>query len=226
MTPTPIQALAAVRDAANERQHAIELVSKGTNPADQFRWDAASRHWSQQFDVTTVAMLHEVPRNIGDALSLAIAACEHTGIFFPATAPALETANTAAEQIEHALEHMVVFLASMAGQPTPSEAATVRICRRLVAERDPGSQAADERWRTARKAYEAAKVAEDAAGHDVGDAPADVRYAAEEALMAVPSPDAAAFALKYLIAHGGGRQTDCWTAMLDSEAKRFGGVAA
>jgi len=44
---------------------------------------------------------------------------------------------------------------------------------------------------------------------------------AEDAVMDIPSPDAAAFAFKCRIAHGDGRETDCWNDMLDAEAKRF-----
>ncbi len=47
------------------------------------------------------------------------------------------------------------------------------------------------------------------------------RYDAEDPLMDCPSPDLRAFAIKYLIAHGGGRDTDCWDDMLEEEAKRF-----
>ncbi len=49
----------------------------------------------------------------------------------------------------------------------------------------------------------------------------DIRAAAEDALMAIPSPDAASFAFKYLVARGSGRETDCWDAMLEAEATRF-----
>jgi hypothetical protein len=48
-----------------------------------------------------------------------------------------------------------------------------------------------------------------------------VRSAAEDALMAIPSPDAAAFAFKHIVAHGEGRQTDCWNTMLANEARQF-----
>lgn len=44
---------------------------------------------------------------------------------------------------------------------------------------------------------------------------------AEDALMAIPSPHAAGFALKYLVAFGGGRETDCWDVMLEAEAARL-----
>lgn len=44
---------------------------------------------------------------------------------------------------------------------------------------------------------------------------------AEDALMAIPSPHAAGFAMKYLVAKGDGRETDCWNAMLEDEAERF-----
>ncbi len=53
----------------------------------------------------------------------------------------------------------------------------------------------------------------------------DVRCQAEEALIACPSPDAAAFALKYLIAHSDGRETDCWDEVLEAEARLFSGRA-
>jgi len=51
----------------------------------------------------------------------------------------------------------------------------------------------------------------------------EVRCEAENALMAYPSPNAEAFALKYVIAHGNGRETDHWDEMLEAEAKRFSG---
>lgn len=44
---------------------------------------------------------------------------------------------------------------------------------------------------------------------------------AEDVLMAVPSPHAAAFAFKVLVANDDGRETDEWNAMLAAEAKRF-----
>ncbi|MCC4252244.1 hypothetical protein LL251_07390 [Sphingobium naphthae] len=53
----------------------------------------------------------------------------------------------------------------------------------------------------------------------------DERLAAEKALMECPSPDASAFALKYVIAHGNGREADCWDDLLEAEAKQFGGRA-
>lgn len=49
----------------------------------------------------------------------------------------------------------------------------------------------------------------------------DERYRVEDRLMAMPSPDPAAFAFKYLVAHGGGRETDCWDGMLEEEARRL-----
>ncbi|MAM39547.1 MAG: hypothetical protein CL949_13830 [Erythrobacter sp.] len=53
----------------------------------------------------------------------------------------------------------------------------------------------------------------------------DERLAAEKALMECPSPHASAFALKYVIAHGNGREADCWDDLLEAEAKQFGGRA-
>lgn len=44
---------------------------------------------------------------------------------------------------------------------------------------------------------------------------------AEDTLMDLPSPHAAGFALKYLVAYGDGRETDCWNTMLAAEAIRF-----
>ncbi len=49
----------------------------------------------------------------------------------------------------------------------------------------------------------------------------DLRTDLEMPLMAHPSPDARAFARKFLIAHGGGREADYWNDMLEAEAKRF-----
>lgn len=83
-------------------------------------------------------------------------------------------------------------------------------------------------WASARAAYVVAREFEAEAEAD-GKTDADAydrcvkrRYLAEEALMEIPSPDAAAFAFKFLVAKGGGRHTDCWDDMLETEAKRFG----
>lgn len=53
----------------------------------------------------------------------------------------------------------------------------------------------------------------------------DIRSDAEDAVMAFPSPDASAFAIKYLIAKGDRREMDCWNNLLEAEAKRFAGRA-
>lgn len=53
----------------------------------------------------------------------------------------------------------------------------------------------------------------------------DVRCKAEEALMACPSPNAEAFAFKYLVAHGDGREAGEWDNMLEAEARRLCGRA-
>lgn len=55
---------------------------------------------------------------------------------------------------------------------------------------------------------------------------ADARSAAEDALMAVPAPDGAAFAFKYLVAHGDGRETDCWDGLLEQEARLMSSATA
>ncbi|WCT75013.1 hypothetical protein PQ455_07295 [Sphingomonas naphthae] len=47
----------------------------------------------------------------------------------------------------------------------------------------------------------------------------DVRTDAEDRLMAIPSPDAAAFAFKFLVARAQGRGADGWDAMLEAEAR-------
>lgn len=44
---------------------------------------------------------------------------------------------------------------------------------------------------------------------------------AEDVVMDIPSPTLADFAFKFLIAHGGGRDVDCWDKMLEAEALRF-----
>ncbi len=77
-------------------------------------------------------------------------------------------------------------------------------------------------WRMAKGAVAAAALAgaDDAEVERLDDALA----AAEDALMATPSPDAAVFAFKYRIAKGGGRETDCWNDMLNAEAERFAGL--
>ena len=61
---------------------------------------------------------------------------------------------------------------------------------------------------------------------DAAEKLADLRYAAEDALMAAPCPNGTAFALKYLVAFGGGRQTDCWDSLLEREAVRLLGADA
>jgi hypothetical protein len=83
-------------------------------------------------------------------------------------------------------------------------------------------------WERAKAEYLAAKAALDAyddgvPGNDDKEADrlTDVRSAAEDALMAIPSPDAAAFAFKHIVAHGEGRETNCWNTMLSNEAQRF-----
>ncbi|GGE74988.1 hypothetical protein [Sphingomonas prati] len=53
------------------------------------------------------------------------------------------------------------------------------------------------------------------------DALMNARFAAEEALMSVPAPDAAAFAFKYLVAYADGREAHQWDAALAAEAARF-----
>jgi hypothetical protein len=90
-------------------------------------------------------------------------------------------------------------------------------------------EAQDDRsaWERAREAYVDALAAERAADATrngaLADACTEKRCEAEDVLMAISSPDAAAFALKCRIAHGDGRETDCWNEMLDAEAKRFAG---
>ena len=54
----------------------------------------------------------------------------------------------------------------------------------------------------------------------------DLRSAAEDLLMECPSPDASAFATKYLVAHAGGRDIDAWDAMLEAEARQFADLAS
>lgn len=54
----------------------------------------------------------------------------------------------------------------------------------------------------------------------------ELREEAEDFLMDWPSPDAKAFAFKYLVGHGNGRETDGWDEMLEAEALRFSGRAA
>jgi hypothetical protein len=91
-------------------------------------------------------------------------------------------------------------------------------------------------WATLHAAYLAADLAErdfDAAHIDSALPPvpraawdesnrlADARHSAEAALMAQPCPDGLAFARKYLVAHGGGRDTDCWDSMMEAEAQRL-----
>lgn len=49
----------------------------------------------------------------------------------------------------------------------------------------------------------------------------DIKADAEDVLMDTPSPHASGFALKYLVAHGDGRETDAWNDMLEGEARRF-----
>lgn len=86
----------------------------------------------------------------------------------------------------------------------------------------------DSEWATARATYVEAREWEQAAGA-VNDVAGEERwtkrrYAAEDVLMAIPSPDASAFAFKFMVAKGGGRETDCWDAMLEQEALLFARV--
>jgi len=80
-------------------------------------------------------------------------------------------------------------------------------------------------WTSARALYIEAREGEMAAGaaNDVAGEErwTKRRFVAEDALMATPSPDAAAFAFKYVVAHGNGRETDDWNDMLEAEAVRF-----
>jgi hypothetical protein len=100
---------------------------------------------------------------------------------------------------------------------------------------------ADPKFAQLREQYEAALAAECA--HDAVAMPAptfryvspkaeaeserlaDVRYQIEDELMDIPSATLTEFAFKYLVAHGDGRDTDCWNGMLEEEAKRFANAA-
>ena len=100
------------------------------------------------------------------------------------------------------------------------------VARFASAERSPTRL--DSEWATARAAYVVAREGEQAAGA-VNDVAGEERwtkrrYAAEDALMVIPSPDASAFAFKFMVAKGGGRETDCWDAMLEQEALLFAQV--
>lgn len=100
------------------------------------------------------------------------------------------------------------------------------VARFAAAERSPTRLHSE--WATARAAYvvarewEAEAEADGKTDSDAYDRCVKRRCLAEEALMEIPSPDASAFAFKFLIAKGGGRETDCWDDMLETEAKRFG----
>lgn len=48
-----------------------------------------------------------------------------------------------------------------------------------------------------------------------------IRFSAEDALMSIPSPDGEALAFKYIVAKGNGRETSCWDAILEADAKRL-----
>lgn len=56
--------------------------------------------------------------------------------------------------------------------------------------------------------------------------PMDARLDAEAALLECPSPDANAFALKYTIVHGNGRDISRWDDVLEAEARQFSGRAS
>lgn len=100
------------------------------------------------------------------------------------------------------------------------------VARFAASERSPTRL--DSEWASARAAYvearewEAQAEADDQVDGDSLDRCVKRRDQAEDALMAIPSPDASAFAFKFLVAKGGGRFTDCWDDMLETEAKRFG----
>ena len=99
---------------------------------------------------------------------------------------------------------------------------------------------ADPTFVRVRAQYEAAFAAERA--HDATFAPApsfayvsyeaeieaerliSVRYLLENVLMDIPSETLTDFAFKYLVAHGDGRDTDCWNGMLEEEAQRFAAI--
>jgi hypothetical protein len=140
---------------------------------------------------------------------------------------------------------MRALAALSTGLPTLAYAAPGLVC----------IPAGSDRWDVLLAAYSEARAAEDAydqgtiepffAGIDTNDQTAwrqaaepitdkmwdtlerlgDQRLDAEKALMECPSPDASAFALKYLIAHGNGREIDCWDDLLEAEAKQFSGRA-
>lgn len=54
----------------------------------------------------------------------------------------------------------------------------------------------------------------------------EARLDAEAGLLECPSPDANAFALKYMIVHGNGRDINRWDDMLEAEARLFSGRVA
>lgn len=100
------------------------------------------------------------------------------------------------------------------------------VARFAASERSPTRR--DSEWATARATYVVAREGEQAAGA-VNDVAGEERwttrrYEAEDALMAIPSPDASAFAFKFMVAKGGGRETDCWDEMLEREALLFAKV--
>lgn len=100
------------------------------------------------------------------------------------------------------------------------------VARFAASERSPTRL--DSEWASARAAYvEAREWENQVEADDQVDAYAldrcvKRRDQAEDALMSIPSPDANAFAFKFLVAKGGGRFTDCWDDMLETEAMRFG----
>jgi hypothetical protein len=49
----------------------------------------------------------------------------------------------------------------------------------------------------------------------------EIRSVAEDALMDWPSPDAGAFAIKYLVARGAIRKSDRWDVILEDDARRL-----
>jgi hypothetical protein len=86
------------------------------------------------------------------------------------------------------------------------------------------------RWNAAANKYGLANVPADHLIPDEVDAAIDrlqnLRFNAEDALMGIPSPDAVAFAQKFLIAHGEGRDANGWDDMLEAEARRLIGEGA
>lgn len=221
---TLIRILSEMRAKTEWRQENFEATSAEAD------WARGSRVWSRQSDGLTMAILAEPPQSIDDVQTILMNLVEFRdllGSYEDATAKEIRDRD---EITDVAVHNCVVGMATLVTpdfEPTDYDLRSIDWSIGLTKGWLPDATARSE-WDEALAEYEAA--VEDDKGISAADkvrsvsddAPSQDRISkAEDALMAIPSPDAAAHAIKHLIAHGGGRETDCWDAMLEIEARRF-----